>query len=435
LFKNILSKNNMGKTMAANEVATIKADVLIVGGGVIGLASAYELSRAGAKVVVIDKFEPGYGCSYGNAGWITPCFAMPLPMPGMLFKSFKWLLDPESPLYIKPELSPTLISWLLTFMASMTQKKMLRSVDALTQISIQSLKLYQELAAHTDKPFSFEQKGLFMVAQSDDGLRYAKQEMELVSRNGIPGKLMLEEEARAFEPSLTKRIKGGVFFSQEAHAEPLQVTQTLAHEAQKLGAVILSKTEVIDFKLGPNGVKAARTTRGMFEADQFVLATGSWSRHIGQTLDLKIPVLGGKGYAIITDPLGPNPQRPMMLVEKKVAVTPRNGTLRLAGTLELVNQDETFTTRRVEAIVRGAREFMNVPESIRYHEIWRGLRPCTPDGVPVIGRTKRYPNMLLATGHQMLGLQSATGTGKLVADLALNKTPEVDPNPFRADRF
>lgn len=418
-----------------NQVAPIKADVLIVGGGVIGLASAYELSRAGAKVVVIDKFEPGYGCSYGNAGWITPCFAMPLPMPGMLFKSFKWLLDPESPLYIKPELSPTLISWLLSFMASMTEKKMLRSVDALTQISIQSLKLYQELAAKTDKPFSFEQKGLFMVAQSDDGLKYARQEMELVSRNGIPGKLMLEEEARAFEPSLTKRIKGGVFFSQEAHAEPLQVTQTLAHEAQKFGAQILSKTEVIDFQLGAKGVVAARTTRGMFEADQFVLATGSWSRHIGQTLDLKIPVLGGKGYAIITDPLGPNPLRPMMLVEKKVAVTPRNGTLRLAGTLELVNQDETFTTRRVEAIVRGAREFMNVPESIRYHEIWRGLRPCTPDGVPVIGRTKRYPNLLLATGHQMLGLQSATGTGKLVADLALRKTPEVDPNPFRADRF
>ncbi|MGZ3690231.1 MAG: NAD(P)/FAD-dependent oxidoreductase [Pseudobdellovibrio sp.] len=419
----------------ANEIAPIKADVLIVGAGVIGLASAYELSKAGAKVVVIDKFEPGYGCSYGNAGWITPCFAMPLPMPGMLLKSFKWLLDPESPLYIKPELSPTLISWLMTFMASMTEKKMLRSVDALTAISIQSLKLYQELSAKTDKPFSFEQKGLFMVAQTDDGLKYARKEMELVSRNGIPGKLMLEEEARAFEPSLTKRFKGGVFFSQEAHAEPLQVTQTLAHEAKKLGAVILAKTEVIDFQLNAKGIAAARTTRGIFEAEQFVLATGSWSHHLGQTLELKIPVLGGKGYAIITDPLGPNPQRPMMLVEKKVAVTPRNGTLRLAGTLELVNQDETFTTRRVEAIVRGAREFMNVPENIRYHEIWRGLRPCTPDGVPVIGRTKRYPNLLLATGHQMLGLQSATGTGKLVSDLALGKTPDVDPQPFRADRF
>lgn len=418
-----------------NLLVNPKADVLIVGGGVIGLACAYELSRAGARVILIDKSDPGYGCSYGNAGWITPCFAMPLPMPGMLLKSIGWLTDPESPLYIKPEISMTLFRWLLRFLLSMNRKQMLSSVDALTAISKQSLDLYKELAIKTDLPFSFEQKGLFMVAQSDDGYRYAETEMNLVASHGIPGRIMGEEEARAFEPSLTKRIKGGVFFSEEAHAEPLQVTQTLAHEARKLGAQIISKAEVIDFQLNANGIASARTTRGVFVADQFVLATGSWSPRVAQTLDLRVPVLGGKGYAIITDQLTPNPQRPMMLVEKKVAVTPRNGTLRLSGTLELVNQDETFTTRRVEAIVRGAREFMNVPEKIDYREIWRGLRPCTPDGVPIIGRTARYPNLILATGHQMLGLQSATGTGKLVADLALGKTTDVDPHPFRATRF
>lgn len=406
-----------------------------MGGGVIGLACAYELSRAGVRVTLIEKSDPGYGCSYGNAGWITPCFAMPLPMPGMLLKSIGWLINPESPLYIKPELSVTLFRWLTRFLLSMNQKQMMASVEVLTAISKQSLDLYKELARTTDKPFSFEQKGLFMVAQSTDGLKYAKTEMELVATQGIPGQLMGEEEARAFEPALTKRIKGGVFFSEEAHAEPLQVTQTLAHEARKLGAQIISKAEVIDFQLGPHGIASARTTRGVFTAEQFVLATGSWSPRIAQTLNLRVPVLGGKGYAIITDPLAPNPQRPMMLVEKKVAVTPRNGTLRLAGTLELVNQDETFTTRRVEAIVRGAREFMNVPEKISYHEIWRGLRPCTPDGVPIIGRTGPYPNLILATGHQMLGLQSATGTGKMVADIATGKTPAVDPHPFRATRF
>ena len=295
----------------------INADVLIIGAGVIGLASAYELSRAGAKVIVIDKGDPGYGCSYGNAGWITPCFSMPLPMPGMLFKSIGWLTDPESPLYIKPELSMTLFRWLLRFLLSMNRKQMYRSVDALTAISKQSLDIYKKLNATTDKPFSFEQKGLFMAAQSDDGFNYARTEMELVARNGVPGKLMNEEEARDFEPSLTKRFKGGVFFPEEAHAEPLQVVQMFAHEAQKLGARIFSKAEVIDFQLGPNGVAAARTTRGVFKADQFVLATGSWSPRIGQTLELRIPVLGGKGYAIITQPLAPNPIRPLMLVEKE----------------------------------------------------------------------------------------------------------------------
>src|SRR5690606_4473956 len=153
--------------MTTQSLAPIKADVLIVGAGVIGLACAYELGRAGARVVVIDKFDPGYGCSYGNAGWITPCFAMPLPMPGMLLKSIRWLLDPEGPLYIKPELNLALMSWLIRFMRSMNTKQMNASVDALTAISKQSLELYKELAHTTDKPFSFQQKGLFMVAQSD----------------------------------------------------------------------------------------------------------------------------------------------------------------------------------------------------------------------------------------------------------------------------
>src|SRR5690606_6060381 len=149
--------------MTTQSLAPIKADVLVVGAGVIGLASAYELSRAGAKVAVIDKFDPGYGCSYGNAGWITPCFAMPLPMPGMLLKSIRWLMDPESPLYIKPELNWALISWLMRFMRSMNKKQMYSSVDALTAISKQSLEMYKDLAQATDKPFSFQQNGLFMV--------------------------------------------------------------------------------------------------------------------------------------------------------------------------------------------------------------------------------------------------------------------------------
>jgi len=152
-------------------------------------------------------------------------------------------------------------------------------------------------------------------------------------------------------------------------------------------------------------------------------------------LGLNIPLMGGKGYAFITKPLSPNPTRPMMLVEKKVAVTPRDGTLRLAGTLELVNNDYSISPRRVDAIVKGAREFLNVPQDFQYTELWRGLRPCSPDGVPLIGYTKKYSNLFIATGHQMLGLQSATGTGRLAADLILKQKPIFDPRPFDPNRF
>ena len=166
-----------------------------------------------------------------------------------------------------------------------------------------------------------------------------------------------------------------------------------------------------------------------------MIATGSWSTGVGRSLGLNIPILGGKGYSFITKPLAPNPKVPMMLVEKKVAVTPRNGTLRIAGTLELVNNDYSISPRRIDSIIKGARAFMNVPEDFEYSELWRGLRPCSPDGLPIIGAPKKYSNLHIVTGHQMLGLQSGSGSGRLAADLVLGRTPIVDPKPFRADRF
>lgn len=412
-----------------------KSDVLVIGGGVIGMSCAQELSERGARVTVIDKGEIGYGCSYGNAGWLTPCFALPLPMPGMLLKSIRWLMDPLSPLYIKPEPSLLLLRWLARFLISMNESQMVRSVEALTEISKYSLDAYARLNDRFSGSIHFERKGLLMVAQSAGGVAAAVQEMDLVSKHGVPGKRMTPDEIRAFEPALTGRLEGGVYFPEEAHAEPLAVVQTMAKAATEKGAQLRPRTEVFEFKTDGKKITAVRTTQGWFEADQVVLATGSWSHSIAKQLDLRVPVMGGKGYAMILEPFAPGPRVPMMLIEKKVAVTPRNGSIRLAGTLELVNQDDSINPRRLDAILSGARQFLNVPETPVISEVWRGLRPCSPDGVPLIGYSKNYSNLLLATGHQMLGLQSAPGTGRLIADLATGATPAFDPRPFRADRF
>jgi D-amino-acid dehydrogenase len=418
-------------------------DILIVGGGVIGMACAYEIAKTGARVTVIDRGEPGHGCSYGSAGWLTPCFSMPLPMPGMFFKSLKWMTNPESPLYIQPRPSWLLISWLTRFLLAMNEKQMVRSVTALTEISKYSLDAYSRLTAETGHDIHFEKMGLLMAAQSSGGFDYAKKEMNLVADHGVPGRSMGADELRAFEPSLTGKLEGGVFFPDEAHAEPLEVVRALTAGAVKHGAKILPWHELVDCEVESNPsssgtgkkIVSVRTTKGVFTADRVVLATGSWSTGVGRALDLKIPILGGKGYAFITKPLSPNPLRPMMLVEKKVAVTPRKGSLRLAGTLELVNNDHSISPRRIDAIVKGAREFMNVPEKFEFTELWRGLRPCSPDGVPIIGLAKGYSNLFVVTGHQMLGLQSGIGTGRLTADIMFGRKPVVDPKPYRADRF
>jgi len=226
-----------------------------------------------------------------------------------------------------------------------------------------------------------------------------------------------------------------VYFPNEAHAEPLKVVLALAKKAKKLGVQIEEQTEVQSWVIKDHLVHELITNRGPRRADTTVLATGSWSKEIAKKLSLSIPILGGKGYSLITSPLKPQPQHPLMLIEKKIAITPRSSSLRIAGTLELVDQDFSITERRVKAIIKGAREFLTLPDPLPIQEVWCGLRPCTPDGLPLIGYTKRLPNMFLACGHQMLGLQSGLGTGQLVADLIIKSSSDLDRHLYRPDRF
>jgi D-amino-acid dehydrogenase len=411
-----------------------QSDVLIIGGGIIGLSTAVQLAEAGAKVRLIEKDRVGHGCSYGNAGWMTPCFALPLPMPGLFFKSLKWLLNPDSPLYIKPSLDPLLFRWLARFALSMNTKQAEAATEALVLLSKVSLDLYEKLGQEFPE-IGLEKKGLLMVAQSPGGVQAAVEELNLVSQHQIPGRILSPDEIRAMEPSLVGHLEGGVYFPDEAHAEPLKVVQALAQKAKGLGVVIEEGVALESVEISSGKVQSIQTNQGSRKADVFVLATGSWSTDLAKQLQVSIPILGGKGYAMIVPPLAKQPKHPIMLIEKKIAITPRQNSLRVAGTLELVNQDFNITQRRVDAIVRGAREFLEMPEKLEVQELWRGLRPCSPDGVPLIGFSERVPNLALACGHQMLGLQAGFGTGKLLADLITKGSSELDRKVYDPNRF
>lgn len=411
-----------------------EVDILVVGAGIIGASVGAELSRRGAKVCVIDKGTVGKGCSYGNAGWMTPCFAMPLPMPGMLIKSMKWLMNPEGPLYIKPSLSLDLAHWMYHFMKNMNAAQARRAVDALVVLSQKSLTEYEKLG-QLHPEIRFQQKGLMMVSRTPAGVAAAVEELDYVKNIGVSGKVLNGDDIQQMEPALKSPLLGGVYFDKEAMAEPYLVVQALAKEIRKNGGEILENCELQDMEISGNRIESVKTSQGTIRAKQIIMATGSWSKSMAKMMRLRVPILGGKGYAMIVPTLEKQPQYPIMLVEKKIAITPRENTLRIAGTLELVDQDFSITQRRVESIKKGAREFLHLPEDLQVQELWAGLRPCTPDGVPLIGHHQNLNNLVLAVGHQMLGLQSGAGTGLLVADLVEGKKTFIDMSVVDANRF
>lgn len=409
-------------------------DSIVVGAGIIGTSCAAELSRRGQKVLVIDKGLIGKGSSYGNAGWLTPCFSMPLPMPGMFFQSIKWLLDPESPLYIKPSLSPDLAYWMWTFLKNMNETQAQKAIHALVKLSVKSLHMYQELGTKHPE-IRFEQKGLLMVGRTQNGLEAIFDEAHRTEPLGVPHRKLNSQEIHDLEPALKGDFLGGVHFTHEAMAEPWQVVAALCRDIRAQGGEVLEETELLSLEQQNGKVSSVTTTHGTFACDNLVIATGSWSKELSKMLDLRIPILGGKGYALIVPKLEKQPTVPVMFLEKKLAITPRENTLRIAGTLELVDQDFSITQRRVDTIIKGARGILHLPEELEIKELWRGLRPCTPDGVPLIGFHGKIPNLMLAMGHQMLGLQSGAGTGFLVADLIMDKRSELNADVFNPNRF
>jgi D-amino-acid dehydrogenase len=238
----------------------------------------------------------------------------------------------------------------------------------------------------------------------------------------------------ALEPALRWPVVGGIYYPDEAHCEPLAAVQALARAAEAAGARFVT-AEVLDFETAKGKLLGLETTQGKVRAERFVLATGSWSKRLGRALSLRLPVLGGKGYTLLVDELPSPPTIPLKLYEHRVALTPRPHGVRIAGTLELVDGDESISQRRVDAVLRAGCAALGLTEAPKVIEVWRGLRPCTPDGLPIIGRASAYANLLVATGHQMCGLHTAPGTARLAADLLLGKKPIFDPRPFRSDRF
>lgn len=410
-------------------------DVAVIGGGVIGVCSAYFLAQKGLQVILIEKGEVASGCSDANGGLIVPSHAVPLASPGALGDGLRWLLDPESPFYIKPRLDPDLFAWLVRFTLASRQDVLLRSLPVLRDLLFASAALYEELAHTTDFEFGYKADGSLWVCLSAERLEHEKKEVRLLERFNIPVEVLSRDEVHEREPALLPQVIGGVFYPNDGHIDPHRFVTGLAGQAQSLGVDIRTQTDVIGFESSNGRITRILTTRGDIHAREIVLAAGSWSPEIARALRLPIPIQAAKGYSITLENPDPSPRLPLLFAEARVVVNPLGNALRLAGTLELAGMDFSINMRRVEAMRRGSSAYLPGLAEAKVLEIWRGLRPCTPDGLPIISRSEAFTNLVVAAGHAMLGMSLGPVTGKLVSQLVCEEKTDVDVVPLRVERF
>jgi D-amino-acid dehydrogenase len=409
----------------------------IVGGGIIGLSSAYYLHKAGHKVTLFDQHSIAESCSLGNAGMIVPSHIIPLAQPGMIAKGMRWMLNSTSPFYVKPRLNLDLARWGWLFYRHSTNQHVQRSIPVLRDISLLSKTLYQDLAANGDLEFEWQERGLFMLYKSASAEHEMAEEADVANRAGIEAKLLTGQQVQEMEPNTRVDVRGGVFYPGDAHLNPSELVRSLATFLRKQGVLILENHSVTGISKANNRVTAVLTDKGSFLVDDLVIAGGAWSPTLAHMLDMNLSLQGGKGYSFVLRKLKNNVRIPAIMLEARATATPMGNDLRFAGTLEVAGTDMTVNMNRVRGIVQSINQYYpDVPVAMpEVDTVWRGLRPCSPDGLPYIGRTEKFKNVVLATGHGMMGLSLGPATGKLVTEVINGETDSMDISAFSPDRF
>ena len=412
-------------------------DVVVIGGGVIGLCSAYYLARQGASVTVIDQGMPGEACSQHNAGYVAPGHFVPLASPGMFMQAVKWMFDSRSPLYLKPRLDPDLLAWSWHFMRSCSERVMRPALPLLRDMLKESLNLYEEMSHERGFDFHLTRKGLLTVYRTEKAKLGAEHEVNLSNEIGVTASLVDEDGLRKIDPAVKFRARGGVYFPGDAHLVPALLVKNLHDHLARDGVTFVTGQKVVGFSRSGNRIGSVRTSAAEIGGGEFVLAAGSWSHLLLRDLGIRLLLQAGKGYSITVKDPPVKPSVPCIFMERRVAVTPFASELRFAGTMEIAGVDLSITQKRVDAILDTIPlyyEDVERPDLARA-QVWKGLRPVTPDGLPYIGRFKNYPNLLAATGHAMIGISLGTVTGKLVAEIVGSRPPSHNMALLSPDRF
>lgn len=409
--------------------------VIIIGGGVTGLCTAYYLARRGEPVSVISREPVGDSASGGNAG-ILAAGHLPLPRPGLARKALRWMLDRESPLYIPPRFDPALLRWFWDFNLACSQSRIDRSMEILAPLGFRTMECWRELMANEALACDFRPRGWLNVHCTEKGRREAEEEADLVEALGFDVVRYSGPELRSRESAFAGAATGAVHFRDSASVDPKGFMEALADRLSERGVEIHIGEEASRLILDQGRCLGVETVSGReIRGSRTVLAAGAWSTGLARGAGLKLPLQGGKGYHLDLDLAHPGPGTPAVLLEKAIAVTPMNGRLRLAGTVEFSGLNRDLVLPRLKNLSDGASGYLEGIRSATVLEQGCDLRPCTADGLPVLGWAPKIENLLVSTGGAKLGMTLGPVLGKLGAELLLDGKPSFDISVLRADRF
>lgn len=400
------------------------------------MCSAYYLVKEGYSVTVLDQGDITTGASFINAGYLTPSHFIPLAAPGIITQGLKWMLNSSSPLYIKPRWDVDFFKWALLFKKSATKSNVQRSIPLLKELNLKSQFLFEEMLSSLDFAFHYEKKGVLMVYSTAKSEEEEHMMAERAAEEGLDVSCLSKGELEELQPVFSDYVKGAVHYKCDAHTTPNHFMDQMKTWLRSKGVTFELGQKVDGFAIKNNKIVAAKTEKAVFDADEFVLACGSWTSKLASLLNLKIPIQGGKGYSMdVFRPTGISV--PAILLEAKVAVTPMENFSRFAGTMEFSGNNTIVEKQRVEALAKAVKTYYRGVEinQEEKNKATSGLRPVSPDGLPFIGKTSKYDNLTIAAGHAMMGWSLGPITGKLVTQAISNEKFAVDMGLLSPERF
>ncbi|MBK1896719.1 NAD(P)/FAD-dependent oxidoreductase [Chryseobacterium paridis] len=416
-----------------------KGKALVIGAGIAGLSSAYYLLQKGWQVEILEQNDLSNNCSYGNAGMIVPSHFTPLAAPGVVAQGIRWMFDSKSPFYVRPSLSPQLLSWGLKFLKHSNQKHVDRSASVIRDLNLASSHLYNELAKKEEFDFELTQNGILMLYKTE---KVAEEEIELAHtamKLGLPVEILDQKGIQSLEPHAKLDVIGGINYKCDGHMNPIKLMSQMISYLKNNGVVFYTQHEVTGFEIQGKTIKGIIANGKKFTADQYVMTGGSFLPKLAQKADIKIHLMPGKGYSFMHQPENPSNklEHAALLLEARVAVTPMGGQIRFGGTMELAPHRDKKNMNRVEGIVQSIPKYMpdfqvQIPKE---SDVWFGYRPCAPDGLPYLGRSSKLENLIIAGGGGMMGLSLGPVFGKTVSEIANGQKPAADISKFNPERF